>query len=122
MFLKYRPNTAYPTPTIIRTATTPIDTHSPIDAATLRLGLDCDVEEVTTVDTGDAESDTDDAIVVRRVEVVEGIKARDSTDDFPSSSVGILMAVGSTTVEVGDGALNDVRASLSIIVSTTSGD
>jgi hypothetical protein len=100
----------------------PIDTPIPIDAVTLRLGLDCNVEEVTTVDTGDAESDTDDAIVVRRVEVVEGIKARDSTDDFPSSSVGILMAVGSTTVEVGDGALNDVRASLSIIVSTTSGD
>ena len=63
MFVRYRPNTAYRTPTMTRNAPTPIDTPSPIDAAMLRPGLGCDGVEDSAV-VGDTESNEDGAIVV----------------------------------------------------------
>ncbi|KAG9193321.1 hypothetical protein G6011_03356 [Alternaria panax] len=121
MFLKCRPNTAYRTPVTTRNAKTPIDTPSPIDAATPRPGLGCGVVEDRGV-AGDAESDDDVAIIVWKVNVKKEVF--DSTDDFSSSSVWVATVVGLTTVsvdvEVGTGALNVVRTVLSVVVLATS--
>jgi hypothetical protein len=118
MFLKYRPNTAYATPVITRNAMTPMDTPSPIDAATLRPGLGCGVVEGRSVDVGETRSDEEESRVGSKVDGIKEGEVLDITDEFSSSSVCVIV---NKEVKVGNGASNDVRTALSVLVSTTSG-